>query len=462
MINISRNSVRISFFLFLAATVFPQAAYAQIFDLDSATRIVSSQFCVSITAADANQDGRPDVAITCNLRSDGLLNVDDTGAWTSTIIWRGHREPRNQVALSDIDLDGDKDLLYARGDRNGSSGWYINEGGGFQTHVPGFGANAQGIAVGDLNGDSFPDAVLARRTDSRVYINDSTGNFVLHQSIPIGTDELGAALADIDNDGDLDLSLANRVLKNNGAGEFIDSAQNLNVGGTFRTWGRTFIDVDGDGDADLVIGEKDLGAFVLLNDGSGGFSWTGQRFTTSYSVDLGDVDGDGHVDLLTSDPIDVYLGDGTGWFGPSVQRISVGSSGHHEVELSDINLDGKVDLLSTTSPAGYPTAYLNTSDWCDYGPESQPVDFIRTSGKPHFQVLEWESCGGPGKLLLTSMNVASARVFLNGEELLGPSDFRGHPLTEEIEIDLPEGANSMAVKLMGRPGEQLIFEFEEE
>ena len=109
MINISRNSVRISFFLFLAATVFPQAAYAQIFDLDSATRIVSSQFCVSITAADANQDGRPDVAITCNLRSDGLLNVDDTGAWTSTIIWRGHREPRNQVALSDIDLDGDID-----------------------------------------------------------------------------------------------------------------------------------------------------------------------------------------------------------------------------------------------------------------------------------------------------------------------------------------------------------------
>ena len=92
----------------------------------------------------------------------------------------------------------------------------------------------------------------------------------------------GAAVADVDDDGDLDVYLTrvgppNRLLLNDGAGVFTDRHRALAVSAaTTPTEGSSaaaFADVDGDGDVDLVVtGAGRNGTTLYLNDGSGRFT----------------------------------------------------------------------------------------------------------------------------------------------------------------------------------------------
>ncbi|MBC8124083.1 MAG: VCBS repeat-containing protein [Gemmatimonadaceae bacterium] len=126
-------------------------------------------------------------------------------------------------------------------------------------------------------------------------------------------------VGDLDGDGDLDLATVNiggsypdfvntvSVLKNNGNGTFAN-AQTLAVGDypTSITVG----DLDGDGDLDLAtvnIGDYVYPGFqstvsVLRNNGNGTFA-AAQSFTTgksAFEITIGDIDGDGDLDLVTT------------------------------------------------------------------------------------------------------------------------------------------------------------------
>jgi uncharacterized repeat protein (TIGR01451 family) len=86
----------------------------------------------------------------------------------------------------------------------------------------------------------------------------------------------------------------NRVWLNDGAGNFSDSGQRL---GNAFTQGAALGDVDGDGDLDAVFAGDDQ---VWLNDGTGNFS-EGERplgHAGGYGLALGDLDGDGDLDAI--------------------------------------------------------------------------------------------------------------------------------------------------------------------
>ena len=165
---------------------------------------------------------------------------------------------------------------------------------------------------------------------------------------------------DIDNDGDLDLIVANShffrpamtVLKNNGDKTFAPPvhyplATNQNLGGVALS------DVDGDGDLDAlgsVRGSFDDGTLVKLwmNNGNGTFAQPVQ-FTTGQGpteMIIADMNGDGHADVVTANyggkSVSVLRHNGQQGFLPPV-TVATGL-GNDKIAAADVNGDGKIDI----------------------------------------------------------------------------------------------------------------------
>jgi len=121
-----------------------------------------------------------------------------------------------------------------------------------------------GVALGDVDGDGLVDVFLARTEgSSALYRNLGEWRFEdITASAGVGTADrhaTGAAFADIDGDGDLDLVLLatlgpNAIFLNDGRGRFTEHRADLGIdpagkGGTTVA----MADVDGDGDLDLYV-----------------------------------------------------------------------------------------------------------------------------------------------------------------------------------------------------------------
>ncbi|MFV1981041.1 MAG: hypothetical protein ACC655_07805 [Rhodothermia bacterium] len=97
---------------------------------------------------------------------------------------------------------------------------------------------------------------------------------------------------------------------------------------------------------------------------------------------------------------------------------------------------------------------------CDFGLPEQPVNFVRQTGRPSEETVVWESCGGTGRMLVTSEHVSSAYIQVNGAMLLSPHDFNGIDGVVEVPVSLLEGSNILEVELRGKPGSNLAVMFE--
>lgn len=116
-------------------------------------------------------------------------------------------------------------------------------------------------------------------------------------------------------------------------------------------------DLDGDGDVD-VVGAVHGGYTVGLNDGTGRFTVTRTRTSPApgWLTTLGDVDGDGHLDLVyvaappTGDPaqIEVRRGDGAGRFATTRQVLPAGHA-PRDLAVGDLDGDGALDVVAATT-----------------------------------------------------------------------------------------------------------------
>ncbi|MBC7820196.1 MAG: VCBS repeat-containing protein [Planctomycetaceae bacterium] len=271
----------------------------------------------------------------------------------------------------DFDGDGDLDLFLCQVKAPNGSGrfvLFINNGQAQFTErvILDDGQGGFGVA-GDLDGDGDMDVLVpSQMRRNAVLFNDGAGVF-RHQ--PLGTSEKiqAAALGDLDGDGDLDVVLAHMesylgpnqkeplttsmtVLWNDGHGQFSDSGQRL---GETVTRHLALGDLDGDGDLDLFQAtfENDPDG-VWLNDGEGRFTDSGQRLGRSRGkyVVLGDLDGDADLDAYVAgedtDPGVIYFNDGQGRFTDSGQRTNSGNGG--AVILADLDGDSDLDVLDVT------------------------------------------------------------------------------------------------------------------
>lgn len=125
-------------------------------------------------------------------------------------------------------------------------------------------ANGSGVAVGDVNGDGWPDLYFGQLDGpNRLYLNEGTGDLSFRDatdSVGVAHDDhytTGVTLADVDGDGDLDLLVASMsqdlaLYRNDGNGQF-ERVSDSGLGEGDGTTTLTLADVDGDGDLDLYV-----------------------------------------------------------------------------------------------------------------------------------------------------------------------------------------------------------------
>lgn len=248
-------------------------------------------------------------------------------------------------------------------------------------NTPTVGSVPYGVAVGDIDGDGDLDILTANagtnntpgRTVS-VRLNDGQGQFSGTQNVSVGFNPQEVVLGDVDGDGDLDFVVANHgnvttasstvsVRLNDGQGLF-NGTQEVEVGPNPN--GVVLGDVDGDGDLDLLA-SNELGGRVSirLNDGTGNFTGAASQYvlTGSFPQDvvLADVDKDGDLDLLTantaSSSVSVRRNDGRGTFS-GMQEVPV-RLGPTRLAVGDIDGDGDVDFATTDFVSGVVSVRFN-------------------------------------------------------------------------------------------------------
>jgi hypothetical protein len=305
----------------------------------------------AVTVADFNNDGKPDLAV-----------VNQGPSSTST----------PQSSLSVLLGNGDGSFQPAVTTNVLNSGLATG--------------TAQSVAVGDFNGDGLPDVALNTAGPAgpavELLLGQGDGSFQPnHLILPVGQTPFSVAAGDFDGNGALDLVTANSngavsVLLGNGGGAFRPRID-LAVGGSPHSV--AVGDFNGDGRLDVAVAQQLTDTVsVLLGHGDGTFApplvfaASGQNFTPQ-SLALGDVNGDGKLDLviksvsvLDSDAfqVGVLLGNGDGTFqAPLLGAAQPGGSG--DLALGDFNNDGRLDAAVADqlgAPAGNLSVFAGNGD----------------------------------------------------------------------------------------------------
>jgi len=311
--------------------------------------------------------------------------------------WTEPSHPFTGAAV--IDVDGDNRFeIFVGGGRDQSDALLSFQDNQLKDIIAGTGldqksAATHGAASSDMDNDGDVDLIVAREDGLTLYINDQ-GTFS-GQNIPIKLQQdavpLSVSISDIDGDGDGDIYVSvfvsfaafksatfndqehakkNILLRNNGDLTFTDITDEAGVAGKQNTFHATFANLDGDGDQDLILSQNTGEVEIFRNNGDGTFTdmptYSGYGFWMGLAVGDYDQDNDQDIyvsnigtsipDFLTSGDLKDDQWQNTNWamlrndgdftFSDVAKELNLQGYGFAwGAQFEDIDLDGKQDLL---------------------------------------------------------------------------------------------------------------------
>jgi enediyne biosynthesis protein E4 len=257
-----------------------------------------------------------------------------------------------------------------------------------------------GVAVGDYNGDGYPDLYLTGYGRNILYRNNGDGTFT-DVTRAAGVADPGwstsAVWFDYDNDGRLDLFVCNFIeytaatpnfcglnpvqkpfyctprlfsgrpsvlYHNNGDGTFTETGQFTAIGkNPGKAHGVVATDVNGDGLMDLFVANDSAPNFLFMNRGKGVFEEVGLAAGIAFNehgrpragmgVDSADYDNDGRMDLFVAnvdrERFSIYHNDGDELFTDRATPTRIGVATQllsgWGLKFFDYDNDGNLDLV---------------------------------------------------------------------------------------------------------------------
>ncbi len=358
------------------------------------TFVSSEQLTAAVPAANVASAGTASVSVVNPAPGGGVSNVVFfTSIFPSASVNFANAagSPTTQaiqpyaVVAGDFNGDGKLDLAVANScDSSPPSGCLsgtgatdtvsilLGNGDGTFTPAPGspitVGNGPVAIAEGDFNNDGHLDLAIANENDGTVTVLLGKGDGTFSQAsgspISVGSHPRAVAVGDFNDDGNLDLAVANggsntvTILLGNGDGTFTPASGSPIAVGT-NPGAIAVGDFNGDGKLDLAVAnQNDSTLTILLGNGNGTFTQAAGSpipgGTGPDTIAVADFNGDGKLDLAVGDNVDadqavtILLGNGDGTFTQApgsplpVERNCTG------VAVGDFNGDGKPDLAAAS------------------------------------------------------------------------------------------------------------------
>jgi|GEM_PF-1808406 len=295
------------------------------------------------------------------------------------------------------------------------------------------GINPYAVAIGDIDGDGKPDLVAAnyRSTSVSVFLNtggNGTLSFASKVDFTTGDNPSAIAIGDIDGDGKPDVIVTNfsvntvSVLRNTSSSGTLSFATKVDFSTGNAPYSIAIGDVDGDGKLDLIVGNSASSSIsVLRNTGSYGNPNFAAKvdFTVGslpYSIGIGDIDGDSKPDLAianyNSSTISVLQNTGSIGIVNFASKVDFATGpSPNSVVIGDIDGDDKPDLAVVNNAANTISVFCNTSTSGTISLASK-VDFS-TGTNPKSVAISDIDGDGKADLAITNYTSNSVSVLRN-------------------------------------------------